>query len=1459
MIPGAGHNPYQLADYQGYNAQGYDTSAYAGVRVVDGLTPFSAWFRYNIFDYGGAPQGMQLGDYSERLHELSKRFSNYGVYSTAATGASYGLGLAFTFPDIAHAVATGASAVLGGKPLGQGGVVNRAIDSALKFNPFSLTNKALMAPVNEIFASYIPSVANTFGEAVTGVFDRFGNLGTAVSAQFDALVEGVKLGEDAAKDGMLQKMARSIKSFRPEGAASGGKLAYLAQAGKLPFALASSLASFALLSTATDTVLQGGLNAIGVGIDVEQERISDTFEALSNRVLRGGSKQDAKDFAKEMAQEIRTRSFLDAEPVGLLGRFRIADDFMGRALGGWSALEAMNTKTAQYGLMAESGLLTKSSSAEEFINKADAMYAAISKLGEALGQTTTKAMETARVLKSQGISDPLGISKAGDLISTTAGISGYSHAQVMSVASEATEAFRGSLFSSDAAYGIANDVIRRTSLGQRLVGDKAYDKALFENRGFDSMNVNATRTMAAVVNSREMRQMLVASMYEQTDTGFRFSGSVNEDELARAASGKSFLTNRDALGLLNSNFAGLSQSQMREAERNISKFSSNLSAGQLNNLVGAIAIRHGYGDDTQGRQNMFDTIFRQQGMSPETAYAMAQMMTVDIREQDLRHSHFERREQRLRRYYEDTAEREGRTVFSNAAGNISSFLSYNKLFGRNTALVETAGLAATLALAGNALLPGAGAFLGSSLGSGLGLASGREYYQGVGGRISDAFGLETSDAADALLGYATEAGGTIVGGLAIHGLTKGVYSSLATSAAAKAGVSRTALTLGTRVPLMVQAVAPVTVGAFAGSYADKITQTWHGDLSAGKQMAVSSGYGGALGLGAGALLAPFVPVLATPVGLGVAAVAGIGAGLYGTYNRLFGDDSEKLIRERRELRQQMQVLQADQELREADPKLYQKYLDRISYSNAELMLTDFSEAAKILSDEEKADIYLAASEITAAHYADDRNISTAAVLRRFSDKHLGSNLVEKLATYRAAQAARAQDERETAVMGRGAWVTDRHIPGQAFSGINPLYGDPLPSTLTMKSFLEEKYQDKNLIYLDYDDTMLKVRHMISELPPEVSAPIISDLKNSSLGKKRFRREGGGAAGFSIYKFDDFFTGYATDPFTFSKELLDDTIKAATTQLASFLGAKEDEITKTGIISAKSSPAVFTLIDSFGTEDYAKAVAYAEKSLGTTATKRVDQLLRNKYGSYNLSEDKLAEKEDQANALLGNLALLPRIADRAIFHTGMSDFKKAKAQILGESYETVASYMRSVYSGGDEQLTAAQVGQLAALREDKFAGIKDRATKDFMLQTDAAISLLNAAPTESLTYGGLRSAIDKSSALDAFTKDIMRKQLGGRDDTQGIFADDLKSITKAVGQQLISSNLFPMTEETLESISKNQLVTLNKIHDILDKKFGVTGADAGKDKAAGQINAVDNSFNATDVDSMAGQKSAVAKK
>ncbi len=1331
-VPAAGYNPYNLADFNNYNAQAYDNSGYANYSNFNNISPFSAWVKTHITGIGTAPDGMRPGDYGERMQTLSDRFSNYGAYSAAFTGASYLGSMAFMFPSVMHAAATGASAAMGGSPLGYGGPLNRLIGGVLSADPIGGLNALLNKPI-DAFATHITNpFMKGVGEAAEGAFGQFGK---GISGNLDNMLKGIN------PKGWLGGLKTGVE-------AAGGKMAWASQAMLWPAKLATGIASYMAVAGAVDTGLQGLLNAT-VGVDIEQDKISDTFESLSSRVLQGGSGHNAKTFAREMSKEIRARSFHDATPNGLMGYLNISDTGIGRFTGGWSAISEMQTKTAQYGLMAESGLLTKSGSADEFIKKADAMYAAISKLGDALGQTTTKAMETARALKSQGMSNPLDIANAGATIGTSSTMSGYSHDQVLAISGEATEAFRGSLFGSNMAFNMANEVVRKTALGNQILGANAYDKLSYENRGTDSLNVTGVRAMSYMYNSPEMRQMLIASMYQKTDTGFAFTGKVNASELANAASGNSFLTDKNALGLLNSNFQGMSQTEMRAAERSLQSFTSNMSNQDMQSMIGGIAKLHGYSGDLAGRRTMVESLMRQQGMSPDSALSMAKLLTADTRAQEFTYDYFQRKEQQLSKYISDRTDAESNTGLSNLT------FGYSKLLGRNTALVETAGLMAMGGLMGG--IPGA------IIGAGVGLYSGSDRYKAIGERM----GWSGDFAAPAAGGVMDVGANLAMGsGLILAGRAAGNIYAARASAQGLGVVS-----MGGRL----MAGAMVTSAGIAGGYAgDWVTANYLSDYSNTTQMGASASMGaGISGIGA-AGLAWLAPSLVTPVGAAIAAVAGAGYGLYSAYNRLYGGDETQIQGERENLRNQMQILQGGALMQEVDPELYARMVGSVDRSKLGIKFTEYDAATKSITDTEKLKLYGTAGKITRAFHG--RGESGAAV----------SKLLQ---------------EHASGMAGYEQWKSAQTTPEVSYWS-----GRSDPGYLSMERFIGNTYAGKTLkIDSDQVKDLAQLRYMTSQMSPDARRDVIKRVTEAAAGAKIVD-----GSDNIIYKdLNAYFTAQDSTPFERSKEFLNDNLKAVNKEFNNLVQGN----TSLNLVTASNATAVYGLLANYGKGGDAEAKAIRNaRSMGMSEGEIIT--IKQMMGDGALDSEAI----ERINTGIANIH---DVTQGGLIEDGIKRFARSKSAMLGDALSPVKAQLTRLLGRGD--MSASDLEAYNKLKLGGFKTIEDGATRTFMQQSAGAMDVLDQVHGK--TWGEYEQLV-KSATVDSSTKEMLLKQMTGRDKGQALMARDAADIKRSFGEQFAAANLGAMSQSTVQSLAEQQATSLLSIDAKMDRLISAVRKEAG---------------------------------
>ncbi len=875
---GAGTNPYDVRGYGQFDNVAYDNSAYADYSNFNQITPFNAWTRKNITGYGAPPPGMGMLEYRDRIDELAGRFSSGGAISAlnfAPPVLSTFANASFFFPETTRALLNASGF---GGAAGLTGALG-SLSSAVSSVTGAMLSPAMVAGDYFVGAPISSLMSGAFG-IVDDLGAKFGinSMGTGAATGVKNLLTKVPFGIGSWLESSLAN---------PAFGASAGKLGSLtgflaSGAVKAPIALAGMTGSFMATSALIDTGIGAIMNSSGLIISQEEGEISDTFRALSDRVLAGSSEFKSKSFAKDIAREIKTRAMDDYRARGVIGTLADAvgirdTGWAGRLFTGWSVLENMRDETAKYVLMASSNLVGKSNSADEFIKKADAMYSAIAKLGEALGQTTTKAMETATVLKSQGLSSPSAIGSAGSTIGTTSIMSGYSTNQVLAITGEATEAFRGTIYGANMGFNMANNVIRQMSLGESIIGTDAYADLMYTLRGKDSANVFGVRAMSNITNSREFKAMLIGSMFKKTDRGFDFTGNIDSNAIINAASGN-FLSNESLLADLNNTFASMSGEARREAEVRMSEFTRNMSFGDIKRVFSAVSKMRGYSSDTEAYEN----IFRGYGLDPMAANNMAKIFGADTGYQQGLFSFFNEQKRSLDSYIsgEDYKSSFGKYFFD-VSGIAKGY----------TPLVEAAGMTGSLAGLGAALNPYV-AIAGGVIGLGAAAYSNREYLSSIGG-------------GDALIGAGVYGAKTLMPAAAVLGIGKLASSeflaSVATSrsmALLASGQTSNAIGLSGYARAGAQAigriVAPITsmfvggeLGNYAGEYAGEyVGKTGWSDWSKAADVAASIGVGAGTGAASTWLLSSILagttmPFLAPVVGAGA-----ILAGGYALYNSL---------------------------------------------------------------------------------------------------------------------------------------------------------------------------------------------------------------------------------------------------------------------------------------------------------------------------------------------------------------------------------------------------------------------------------------------------------------------------------------------------------------------------------------------------------------------------------------------
>lgn len=719
-IPGQSINPintgYDFRSHGQYNNPAFDNYIY-GNFYPDTITPFRAYLYKNYMGYGAPPPGMSFAEYRERIDRLADRFSGHFITSTAAGLGSFTASLALMYPNVLKAV----------MPAPGSGFFGQVFSAASSAGHY-LFGGGLTNEMGAAFGQWVGSgIGNVLSNVTRTGLNTIGNLISPGWAIGDIFSTGVSnLAMQYGTRGMAEGALAVLNS--------GGRLTNLGAAlgwvGRGVAGFAGTLAGFMVTQAILDRTLNAIINA-GVfggrsGIDAKQEEVSDIFESLSERILGGGSNYNRRGFAEGVAQRIREKA-IAASTEGIFGFGRYytpsGDSWLGRFFQGGGIKSRMDVLTAQYGLMAQSGLLDKSNTVDEFIRKADAMYAAIEKLGQALGQTTTKAMETARVLKSQGLRTPGEIGAAGADINLSSIMSGYTTNQVLALASEATESFRGTIFGANMGFSMANDVIRRGALASNIVGAQSWDKTLYTLRGKDSTNLLMSRVTSQLFNSTEIKDILVASLFRPTATGFQFTGSINVDALRQVIAGRSnYLVDAGIVGTLAADFKSLDVVTRAQAERMLNEYSANLSASEMRGLLGGAFRLRGYANAQQG----YESYLRSMGLPPTEAYNLSRVLSADITWQEMVYDYYAAQSN----YLDMLARR--------TSGLSSTYLSRllfnsHRLAGSWTPLLTT-GAYATLGALMGLPLGGLGAVGGAIMGGTLGLMETVPYYQHIGAR-----------------------------------------------------------------------------------------------------------------------------------------------------------------------------------------------------------------------------------------------------------------------------------------------------------------------------------------------------------------------------------------------------------------------------------------------------------------------------------------------------------------------------------------------------------------------------------------------------------------------------------------------------------------------------------------------------------------------------------------------------
>lgn len=1344
----SGYNtaPYDFASYGQFNNTAYDNSVYGDYHSFNQITPFSAWGQKNIWGISTPPPGMSYGAYQDRINVLSDRFTNYAIPSTIGSAASiFGAGM-FMYSDLMSGSLDLAGRLTGSSALTRAG----ASMSALADTYGGLSTKlasSIHAPLKYMFAEPAGQLIGTFGDDLVNIGNKFGgtflgnfnNFGSYVSQGTQRHVENFLTWWHGGAD----KAKTAIEAFRGT-----GTLGWLGtKAISAPLYLGASIATFMGMQAILGTAIQGGINASGVGIQYEQDKISDTFEGLSDRVLSGPSGYKSKRFAADIAQHIREKSFGDAERSGIMSYLGISDTTMGRFTGGWAAIKDMQTKTAQYALMAESGLLTKSNSAEEFIKKADAMYAAINKLGEALGQTTSKAMETARVLKSQGLAAPHEIANAGSSISTSAGMSGYSHNQVLAITGEASEAFRGTIFGQDMAFNMANNILRKTSVGASAIGDNAFDKLSYTLRGKDSMNVFGVKVASELYNASEIKSMMIASMFEETQNGFRYTGKINSAALSAALNGENnYLTDSGTLGNLNSIFGLKDRTTQRAAERAMTDYSNNLSYPQMQKFISAVGRMRGYESDIE----LWDQRFREQGLDPTSARNMAKIFTADTRIQESNYAYFEQKQQQLSNYLE----KENTKKYKSGLSGL--LFDYHEYTGRHTALAEAGFLGMAGMGAAALMMPTAGVplLLGSALVAGAtgSYLSNQNYFENIGKQFGEGYGAGTGFGS-----YLAAGASSAMLGKMAYGLSGGAIGF--TEVAAKTP----GLMMPTHAGLLARGFSLAAGGASAYVAAGYGQEYLGGETKGSK-------FAGGLVASVGAAAIPAL-MMGGPLGWATLAMGGA-VGVWKNYSDVYLSP-ETGAEQREALQNGMALLQGAERLRVADPQSYAAIVNargsvRQNIDNASLQAY-FNRASK----NDIAALDNIAQAAVRANYKDGTPGASSLVM---DDTYDEDSLVENIWFYGSPRSSK--------------------ITG-AVGAINAAWSDIIKGTKSTSKNLDEFFsalKGRESIKLGSDsETILNRIRAISNLSGDSStqSSIINFLNdNYGMNKLKFTD----SEGYTVFDgFNNYTAGVHGQTFEQVSKNIKDTIESVNKQIDT--AAKT---TGTKFVTAENAAGVAAVLNAFINKQGDRAM-----EIGRLAGLSSEDLSRLRAFQGDLSDG-------GAMVMYKDLSRIVNDQTHAVLKQGMRDFVTRKGAILGDNLGAVNSYLNYLYTGQRDEGAMLKIKGLAANNFEGIQDSATReALREMYSTSNATDVLVQSANSGNWSVGQAREKIKSAGKLNSVTKNMMLSAMEGLSDTAA-FSAHSTNIMKHINETVLRSNMGEASRSTSESVAQLQVEVLGRL-------------------------------------------------
>jgi hypothetical protein len=188
--------------------------------------------------------------------------------------------------------------------------------------------------------------------------------------------------------------------------------------------------------------------------------------------------------------------------------------------------------------------------------------------------------------------------------------------------------------------------------------------------------------------------------------------------------GQNFLTDESTLAVLSSNFTQIDANKRRDAERLINTYSSSMTDSQMRGMLTAAGRMRGYSGPNI-YQDMLETRFREQGMSPTDAFNMAKTLSADTRTKEFYFDYYQRKERQL----SNLIEKENADFYESGLGRMG--YATHSLFGRYTALAETGAAMAVGRYIGGFAGPW-GAFAGTIAGAAMGTGSNWNFYKSVG-------------------------------------------------------------------------------------------------------------------------------------------------------------------------------------------------------------------------------------------------------------------------------------------------------------------------------------------------------------------------------------------------------------------------------------------------------------------------------------------------------------------------------------------------------------------------------------------------------------------------------------------------------------------------------------------------------------------------------------------------------